>query len=50
MVKFHGFLYEIWVRVLGIFLGEICVIDECGMKWDEMRANWKDKWKGKGEP
>ena len=28
---------------------ELCVIDESDMKWDEMRANWKDKWKVKGE-
>ena len=25
----------------------MCEIDECDMKWDEMRVNWQDKWKGK---
>ena len=29
---------------------ELCVINECDMKWDEIRANWQDKWKGKKEP
>ena len=27
---------------------ELCVIDECGMKQDEMRVNWQDKWREKG--
>ena len=26
---------------------ELHEIDECDMKWDEMRVNWQDKWKEK---
>ena len=27
---------------------DLCVIDECDMKWDDMRATLQDKWKGNG--
>ena len=30
---------------------KLCVIGECGMKYDEIRVNWQDKWRGKrGDP
>ena len=47
-VKSHGFLYEIWVWVIGNILGnmEFGVIDECGMKWELIG---KDKLNRKGE-
>ena len=32
-----GFLKHFWGNV------ELCEIDECDMKQDEMRVNWQDK-------
>ena len=39
------FFMRFWLGFLETFGGneELCVIDECDMKWDEMRSNWQDK-------
>ena len=54
MVKLHYFFFmNFGLGFLKHFGGnvELCVIDECSMKQDEIRVNWQDKWKGKkGRP
>ena len=51
MVKLHDFLYGFGLGLWKVFGGnvELCVIYECNMKSDEMRADWQDKWKRKGD-